>query len=364
MYPDLKMEILILGGSRFIGYATACALTKVKNFNVTVFNRQITRPPSVLSSNIKQIRGDRTEPYGYANLPTRKVYDAVIDFSGYNKSDVVGGLDALQQNVTQYIYISSTNIYFWNSSRRGTNLLGSTESSLNVESEKFQAEEFVVSECAKLGIASIVLRPHGVFGIYDPCQIGHIFYRLTNGLPILGTAGVHGSFNPLYVHDLVNVIIKCIGNDSTLDKALNVAGDETVTLEKLVGICSEITKIQGSLVFPKHDGSYFSYGVKFSRHGGPFIEWPDQSMVCDNRHVKNLLGVEMTPLSQSLAEMWSWFSKNPQKLKCFSFTGERKILVNAHISSSRKLYWKIFTNFSDLRNFSKKCILRVLRSTI
>jgi len=364
MYPERKMEILILGGSRFIGYATACALEKFDNFNITVFNRQITKPPSTLSAKIKQIRGDRTEPNGYSNLPQKQFYDTVIDFSGYNESDVVGALNALQKKVGQYIFISSTNIYSWDSLERGANFSGSTESLLKVDSEKLRAEKYLVYECAKLGIAWAVLRPHGVFGIYDPCQIGHIFYRLINRLPILGTARSRESFNPLYVHDLVDVIMKCIGNDSTNNKELDVAGDETVTLEKLVATCMEITKIQGSLVFPKHDESYFSYGVKFSRHGGPFIEWPEQTMICDNRCVKNLLGIEMTPLSQSLAEMWSWFSENPHKLKCFSFMGERKILVNAQISYSRRSYWKILTNFADLRSVLKRSILHVLRARI
>jgi 2'-hydroxyisoflavone reductase len=364
MYSERKMEILILGGSRFIGYATACALEKVNHFNITVFNRQITKPPSTLSAEIKKIRGDRTEPNGYSNLPQKQFYDTVIDFSGYNESDVVGALNALQNKVGQYIFISSTNIYSWDSLTRGTNFSGPTESLFKVDSQKLRAETYLAYECEKLGIAWAVLRPHGVFGIYDPCQIGHIFYRLINGLPILGTARSQESFNPLYVHDLVDVIMKCIANDSTNNKSLNVAGDETVTLKKLVTICMEITKIQGSLVFPEDDESYFSYGVKFSRHGGPFIELPEQTMICDNRNVKNLLGIEMTPLSQSVTEMWSWFSKNPHKLKCFSFMGERKILVNAQISYSRRFYWKILKNFVYLRAALKKRILHMLRARI
>jgi hypothetical protein len=91
-----RMEILIIGGNRFMGKKVAQTL--FKDHNITVLNRKGTSP---VECNI--IQQDRNE------LKDLKEYDVIIDMCLYNLEQTVKTVDILnkQQNLQQYIFISS-----------------------------------------------------------------------------------------------------------------------------------------------------------------------------------------------------------------------------------------------------------------
>ena len=93
---ERRMEILVIGGNRFMGKKVVQTL--FKNHNTTVLNRKGTSP---VECNI--IQQDRNE------LKDLKEYDIVIDMCLYNLEQTIKTVDILnkQQNLQQYIFISS-----------------------------------------------------------------------------------------------------------------------------------------------------------------------------------------------------------------------------------------------------------------
>ncbi len=105
------MNILILGGTRFVGRHLAEAAL-ARGHRVTLFNRGQSDPnPGI---DVEQLRGDRDGDLS-ALLPggpgVRRRWDAVIDTSGYVPRIVRASVELLAPAVGHYTFISTANVY-------------------------------------------------------------------------------------------------------------------------------------------------------------------------------------------------------------------------------------------------------------
>ena len=103
----IKMHLLILGGTVFLGkHLAAAALSR--GHQVTLFNRGKNNPH--LFPDVEKLHGDRTQADGLSTLQGRK-FDAVIDTSGYVPRIVRGSADFLADAAPIYCFISSISVY-------------------------------------------------------------------------------------------------------------------------------------------------------------------------------------------------------------------------------------------------------------
>lgn len=99
------MNILILGGTRFLGrYLTESALQN--GHEVTLFNRGKANPE--LFPEVEKLTGDR---YGDLKALEGRAWDAVIDTSGYLPWSVQESAELLAESVGHYTFISSASVY-------------------------------------------------------------------------------------------------------------------------------------------------------------------------------------------------------------------------------------------------------------
>jgi 2'-hydroxyisoflavone reductase len=99
------VKILILGGTRFLGYHLAGA-ARAQGHEVTLFHRG--RHPVATVPGAETILGDRRTDLGRLDGRT---WDAVVDTSGYLPGDVAAAVEALAPAAGQYIFISSLSVY-------------------------------------------------------------------------------------------------------------------------------------------------------------------------------------------------------------------------------------------------------------
>ncbi|HXI11778.1 MAG TPA: NAD-dependent epimerase/dehydratase family protein [Thermoanaerobaculia bacterium] len=99
------MRLLILGGTRFLGYHLAHAAAH-RHHDVTLFNRG--KHAVVGIRGIDTIIGDRNTDLGKLQ---RCEWDAVIDTSGYLPRSVKASAEALAAAVERYIFVSSLSVY-------------------------------------------------------------------------------------------------------------------------------------------------------------------------------------------------------------------------------------------------------------
>jgi 2'-hydroxyisoflavone reductase len=107
--PGKPLNILILGGTRFLGPALV-QVAQARGHTLTLFNRGKSNPG--LFPDVEKLQGDRdpNKGEGLKALAGRK-WDAVIDTSGYVPRIVKASAELLAPNVGQYVFISSISVY-------------------------------------------------------------------------------------------------------------------------------------------------------------------------------------------------------------------------------------------------------------
>lgn len=161
------MDLLILGGTRFVGRHIVLAAL-ARGHRVTTFTRG--HSPDELPAEVERLHGDRTADL--SALAGRR-WDACVDVSGYLPRVVRASAEALRDAVGRYLFISTLSVY----EASGVGPL--TEDSALIEladpeSEDIQAHygglkvlcERAVEEV--YGARATILRPDIVAGPFDP----------------------------------------------------------------------------------------------------------------------------------------------------------------------------------------------------
>ena len=103
---DKKLDILVLGGTGFLGPHTVNAAL-AQGHTVTLFNRGKTNPN--LFPDLEKIKGDRNSE-DIKKLAGRK-WDVVIDTSAYYPRSVNLAMEVLKDNIKQYLLVSTISVY-------------------------------------------------------------------------------------------------------------------------------------------------------------------------------------------------------------------------------------------------------------
>ncbi len=171
------MKILILGGSRFIGYLTMYRLVN-DGHDVTIFNRQITVPPEPFPKRVRFIAGNRTTRNSLASIFLETTFDVIIDISGYTKKDVEYVLEHCTKKIGHYIFVSSSTVYDSPVSYRVSANSPKIYGLNTAATQKILSENVLVSYGQRHNLHFTILRPHGGFDRFDPRQYGQMLYRL------------------------------------------------------------------------------------------------------------------------------------------------------------------------------------------
>lgn len=102
------MNILVLGGTRFVGRHIVEALVAAGH-RVSVFTRGKTRDD--LPDDVQRIWGNRDNGKLGLDLLKNRTWDAVVDVSGYTPQQVRSSAERLHGLIGQYVFISTGSVY-------------------------------------------------------------------------------------------------------------------------------------------------------------------------------------------------------------------------------------------------------------
>ena len=165
------MNILLIGGPRFLGYALTEALL-AQNHSVTFFNRGKTNP-DLFTGKVEKIIGNRDGEI--ANIGDKQ-FDAVIDTCGYVPRIVKQSVDFLKDKATYYVFISSISVY------QDSTIINRDESAPVIELEDKTTEDVMGKPqnygglkvlCERVvqdgfGSKAVIIRPGLIVGPRDP----------------------------------------------------------------------------------------------------------------------------------------------------------------------------------------------------
>lgn len=305
------MNILIIGGTKFLGYHFTKRLLE-EGHQITLFNRG--RSPDDFGDKVKRILGDRNNHKGFQDQFRGLKYDVVLDMIAYKAEDSRTAVETFQGNVGHFIHISTAAVYAitkdYPSPTREKDfdrpLLRKRMKVKRIWDYGFNKRkcEEVLSEAHKeKGFPVSMFRLPIVMGEKDyTLRAYSYFLRIQDGGPtILPDSGLN-VFTHVYQDDIVRTITLNLMNKTTFGEPYNLAQDEMITLRAFVREASEILGKSVEMVdIPSDILEKVSLGTSFSPlfHRRPFV--------LDVHKAEQDLGFTSTPIRSWLAKTILWF---------------------------------------------------------
>lgn len=230
------MNILVIGGNRFVGKKVSQTLSKL--VNVTVLNRSETGPEQV-----KIIKFDRNNSFTIKND-----FDLIIDFCLFKPSQANHLIDFLKPN-QKYIFISSAAAYKDNNclSYNENMKIGGLKGFGNYGIEKADCERIIENTESDY----IILRPPYIVG--QDCPRPRIKYYLQNILN-QNVVEVDGDGNKLlsfiWVSDIVNTIVDMSLNFNSYNTrtSYNIVNEDVYSSKSLINEISDFLNIPAKVI--------------------------------------------------------------------------------------------------------------------
>lgn len=322
-------KVLILGGTQFIGRNLVEELEKLKNYDLTLFNRQQTAPE--LFQNLKKIRGDR-ETTAIEQLYNQN-WDIVIDISCYYPDGLADLISKMKGKIGRYIFISTISVYAWEK-KLEVNITENFEISnctiserKNTSSETYgkrkAACENILLDARWLD--KIILRPSIIYGKYD--KTNRLYYwinKVNQGKPFLIPEDIDEKITLTYINDLVNIIIMSmeIKNHNTI---YNASTHQPITLKNIIDLISKsISKSSNYIEVPAQE--------LLRNDIQPEVDlplWFNEHLSINNEKLTTDFDIQLTPFEQSIQETIAYYKNlNYPKTDIGLNLDKEQVLIN------------------------------------
>lgn len=268
------MQILILGGSTFVGRRMVDLLSR-EGHEVAVLNRGQTA--TMLPEGVRRIVGDRTSTESMRAALDGTEWDAVIDVSGFVMA--AGGgqfeelLELLDGRVGAYVFVSSIMAYQPSGIMPWTEDAPTTRDPITTYGGfKAHAEAAILARHRATGFPGSIARPAAIYGpdnnIHD--METAMFLRLRRGLPILLPHEGFVTTSYGHVDDLCRNLLEMATTPACRGEVVNITGTGASArawaqlLADIVGVeprfvelptgATDLAPVYGHLFAAKHHG--------------------------------------------------------------------------------------------------------------
>jgi 2'-hydroxyisoflavone reductase len=293
------MDILVLGGSQFVGRHLVDVALKAKH-NVTIFNRGKSNPG--LFPDAEELHGDRD---GNLTALEGRSWDLVYDINGYAPRVVRQSAELLKDAVDHYIYVSTVSVYadFSQTTEDGPTLPledpDNEEVMKNYGALKAACER-VIEEI--YGERSLIVRPGFVVGPYD--NVGRLPYLLRRydqpGERLAGRADQPVQI--IHAHDLGKWMLKA--SKDGVSGIYNLTG-QPIPMDDLL---ESIILATGREIKITYTSDAFLQEHEVQPVDGLIYWVPEAYYPLMQVPIRRALetGLELTPISESVSETLEW----------------------------------------------------------
>lgn len=132
----------------------------------------------------------------------------------------------LEQQVRRLVHVSA---------------LGAAPDAPSMYQRSKAAGEAALQQAVASGLVLTVLRPSVIFGAGD--SFLSLFARLQRLLPLVPLAGAATRFQPVWVEDVAEAVLRCLLDPSTAGRSIEACGPEVFTLAELVRLAGKAAGI-------------------------------------------------------------------------------------------------------------------------
>jgi nucleoside-diphosphate-sugar epimerase len=227
------MTILFIGGTGNIS-ADCAALLHKRGHEILVLSRgQNQVPPEY-----RAIQADRKNPDAMRSALKDTKPDVVINFLGYEISDIEADYALFKAGVRQYIFISSATVYEKPPSRIPVTEDARLENRWWDYAQKKIACEHWLEQRAKEGFPVTIVRPsHTYSKLWVPNPISSSSYifasRLEKGKPVFVHDDGETPWTLTASSDFAVGLAGLIGNEKAIGEAFHITGDEVLSWNQI-----------------------------------------------------------------------------------------------------------------------------------
>ena len=316
------MQVLVIGGSRFIGLAVVQRLL-MDGHRITLVNRGRTADP--FGTRVSRVIGDRSDPQTLQRALGRREFDAVIDVIAFREEDTRAAIEKLSGRIGHFIHISTASVYLVRERLlapfREEDFAGrlapkteATSSSWTYAYHKRRCEVALAHAWDREQFPYTTLRLPMVVGPHDYTERAQTYFeRLLDGGPIILPDGGLNSWGFLWVGDVADTIAANLMNANAFGRTYNLAQREIVALKQFVETAAANLEQRPTLAsVPLEWLTRLNLGTAFS----PYTH--DHDIVLDTSAAQRDLLFEPTPFfswcERLVAEFRAHWDKTPSRL--------------------------------------------------
>lgn len=310
------MNILLIGGSKFLGYHLTHTLLN-NDIRVTLFNRGQTADD--FADSVERVTGDRKEYQRFHDLFHRRKFDAVIDLIAYDPEDAEVCERTFRDHIGQYIFISTGQVYLVTENK---NLPAREEDffqdlipcppgeepAYEYGIKKRQIEIFLREQYSFRKFPAVSLRCPIIHGPKDyTLRLYSYLMRIRDGNPLIIPHGGDSIIRHIYVHDVVQAILKILSDPTIRGEAFNLAQKEVLNLSeflKMVGTLMNVPVQTIEIPISGWGGNKISEDI--SPFSGRWVSYLDPS------RAESELDFHSTPFEEWIPEVVEYFFEKYQ----------------------------------------------------
>jgi 2'-hydroxyisoflavone reductase len=237
------MNVLVIGGSRFLNYHLTSALISA-GIKVTLFNRGIS--PDDFGNQVSRIMGNRGDFNNFYHSLKGKHFDVVIDLIGYTPDEVEVVEKTFCNSIGQYIFISTGQVYLVTRNEhlpsRKVDIYQDLIPCPPGEEEAYdygvnkRAIELFLEKCYKENsFPTLRLRCPIIHGPRDyTLRFYSYLLRINDGYPLFIPETGDTIIRHVYVGDVVNTIMTALHDSRYHGKVYNLAQKEVLKLSQFL----------------------------------------------------------------------------------------------------------------------------------
>jgi len=307
------MQVLVLGGSRFIGRAIVERLLR-EGHAVTLLNRGVT--PDPFGTAVRRIVGDRRDPATIERAIMRRDYDAVVDVTAYHERDTELLIRTLAGRTGHLVHISTASVYliregllppFRESDFHGrlSPRSATGDSAWLYAYHKRRSEDALFRAWAADRFPFTTLRIPMVVGPHDYTLRAEAYLqRLASGGPLILPDGGLNTWGFLWVEDVSEAVATNLANTTAFGRAYNLAQREALSLRQFVLLAAEALQVTPRIVsVPREWLDSVGLGTAFS----PYTHTHD--ILLDCRAAQEELLFRPTPARRWIRRLVAAFRK-------------------------------------------------------
>lgn len=308
------MRVLVIGGTRFLGYHLVQTLLD-HGHEVTLFNRGLT--PDDFGHRVKRIRGDRTNFEEMKTNLRHREFDVVVDMIAYKGKESEQAVELFSGKVGHYIHISTGAVYLVTKNypcplKEEDFDRELMEKPLRQENlwlyglGKRECEEVLKKAFEEKKFPATIFRLPIVIGERDyTLRAYSYFLRLKDGGPIILPDGGLNVSTYVYQGDVIQTMARHLLDPRTFGQAYNLAMEEIISLRHFV---QESARIIGQKPEIIDVPSFLIESLPCQLSISPFSG--RRPFVLSIEKAKRDLNYRSTPFSFWLEKTIHWFLKD------------------------------------------------------